>query len=86
MASDIAHDIAVMNIDPQYRAQEARFDTVSVALTKDNKLIVSANVKQRRKVVFICFFFFLKRAGALSIFAGVMFLKNLNPRKPEPMI
>jgi hypothetical protein len=59
MANDIAHDIAVMNIDPQYRAQEARFDTVSVAYTTDNKLIVSANVKQRREVVFICFLMFL---------------------------
>jgi hypothetical protein len=55
MATGIARDIAIMNIDKKYRAQEAHFDTVSVAYTENNKLIVSANVKQRREMVIICF-------------------------------
>ena len=54
MADDIARDIAGINIHENFRDQEARFDTVSVAYTKDKKLIVTANVKERRlEVIYV---------------------------------
>ena len=55
MANGIAKDIARINIHENFREQEARFDTVSVAYTKDKKLIVTANVKERRlEVLSMC--------------------------------
>ena len=54
IADDIARNIAVINIHENFRDQEASFDTVSVAYTKDKKLIVTANVKERRlEVIYV---------------------------------